>query len=476
MEVKFSVYFTDHTGIKKRIDEKIIDIEEGNWSIEVGKLYQSFTFVANNLYIHPSIVGDLIERVEVKYQIDDGEAKSEKFVIDSVDLLPNQNVRVYTKTIGVKYSEKYSGLRSETIPATSFKDLIGKMIDLPVDMNKMTDIPLSFDWNIDNKSIEESFNELSSITGFEFYWWEGTLHIEDKKRIEEDDTPIYQFDQIKNILEFNTSSNKEDPKISKLYINTTAIENIEAEPTITLEINDSPQCCSPDNVLIFQDNDGNTYKMRPVNAFWVCYFSPTSTLPQCNLPYEEGERIVIENYSLSPGDDYVKLAGGIDEIIAIEGVENHSFIQGVNLLTFTPVEEETELKVTYKTRVLYGVINHSKYPKSVPFEVKHFNQIIKYTHQIELNGFYPVPYDLTINLMRDWGVDYVNAINKTIQVAKKEGDVWVVKGQIVSNPFGEAVLSIPEYGTYQLTMEGEEPLYIDWYINKKSIYMDEVVK
>jgi len=136
--------------------------------------------------------------------------------------------------------------------------------------------------------------------------------------------------------------------------------------------------------------------------------------------------------------------------------------------------EKGELKVTYKTDCLYGTIEHSKYPKTVNFYITHFNQVIDYEHKIELNGYYPVPFDFTLNLMSDWGIDYAEAINKNITISKMDGDVFVELGEFTSNAFGELKFTINEYATYKFEMEEQEPLYLDWYINNKKIYMDEV--
>ena len=186
----------------------------------------------------------------------------------------------------------------------------------------------------------------------------------------------------------------------------------------------------------------------------------------------EGERIVIENYKLE-NDNFVRLTGGIEEIIAVEGVENYSFEKGYNVLVFDYVEKG-ELKITYKTKVLYGTIEHSKYPKTINITIKHFNQIINYDHKIELNGYYPIPYNFTLNLVSDWGLDYAEAINKSVTISKKSGDVFVEIDDFESNSFGELEFNIEEYNTYKFETENQEPLYLDWYVNNKKIYMDEV--
>jgi len=473
MEVYLSVYFTDHLGQKKKIDDKIVSIQDGIFDINIHKIYNSLTFVVNDLYIDPAIIGDLVERIELRYKVDDEDEVTEKFVIDSIDYLKDNNIKVYCKSKTVKYAYKYSGDLSTIIQTSSVKDLISKLLpDVSVNYENLTDIPLLFDYEIKDKSIEEVIEDLSKITGFDYYFYRGVLYFEDKKRINKEDKAVRKFSELTDIIDFSTSTNKDEKKINKIYINKKDDKVFAAKPTIALEIKDSPQCCSPDEVLIYTDDEGNTYKINPQNAFFVVYFSPIIQIPKCNVLYEIGERILIEKFELN-NDEYVELTGGIEEIIAIEGVKNYVFEKGYNLLVFDKVEKG-ELKITYKTKVLHGTIGHSKYPKNVNFLITHFNQKIDYTHKIELNGYYPVPYDFTLNLMKDWGIDYAEAIKKQVTISRKDGEVFAVMGTYESNAFGELEFSISEYNTYKFEMSGEEPLYLDWYVNKKQIYMDEV--
>ncbi len=465
MEVFLSLYFTDHLNQRKKIDDKIVSIQEGVFDIKINKIYNSLTFVVQDLYIAPQLVGDLVERVEIRYKVDNEVV--EKFVIDSIDYLKDNNIKVFCKSKTIRYTTKIDKI----IQCSSLKGLLNSLLE-DINYDKLTDIPLLFDYEIDNKTVEEVVSDLSKITGFEYYFYQGVLYFEDKKRIQKDDVAIKRFSEISDIIDFSTSTNKDEKKINKIYINKKDDTVFAAKPTIALDIKDSPQCCSPDDVKIFTDDDNNTYKINPVNAFFIVYFSPTIQLPKCNIEYEVGDRILIEEYKLN-NDEYVELMGGIDEIIAIEGVENHTFKVGYNMLVFDKVEKG-ELKVTYKTKVLHGTIEHSKYPKNVNFLITHFNQKIDYTHKIELNGFYPIPYDFTLNLMSDWGIDYSEAINKDITISKKSGDVFVIVENHTSDSFGEMKFNINEYNTYKFELSGQEPLYLDWYINKKQIYMDEI--
>jgi hypothetical protein len=470
---KYSVYFTDHLGVRKKINiDNIATLETGILGIENKRLYADFTFITNGIYYHPEIIGDLEERIEFIYKIDDNDEKSIKFVIDGVDYLPDNNIKVYCKTKGIKYSYKYSGVLNKTIKSSSVKSLLDKLIDIEKNTDNLMDIPFHFDYTIQDKSVEEVVQDLSKIIDFDYYYQDGIIYFENKKVIQKDDEAVYRFSELKHIIEFNTNNNKDDKKINKIIFNYKEEDPITAEPKIKLDIKNSPQCCSPDEVKIYTDDNDNTYKISPVNAFYVVYYTPLIRKPQINMEASSGEKIVVENFKLK-NDEFVRVAGGIKELIAIDGVNNPNFEIGYNVITFDKVEKG-EMKVTYKTDVLYGTIEHSKYPKVINFNIKHFNQILDYDHKIELNGYYPVPYDFTLNLISDWGIDPSEDINKNVNIAKKQDDVFVDIGSAISNSFGELEFNIEEYGVYKFSKDGVEDLYLNWFINKKELTLDSV--
>ena len=468
LNVTLEIYFTNHLNKKIKLNDFIIDVEDGVFSIQNKKIYSSLVFVTHDVYFSPDIVGDGIERIELIYKIEGDLSYSgaEKFMIEDIEYLENENIKVYSKTKGYKYTKEKL---NKIIPANSVKELITSLLaDLTIDFSKFSDIPLLFDYEIENKTAEDVINEISKITDFDYYYFNGTLYIEDKRVINPEDNALFRFNEIEHITDFSTTYTK-DNVINRVEINLED-EEIISTPTIALEIKNSPQCCSPDEVIIYTDDSGNTYKINPVNAFFVVYYSPLIATPKINLPAKKGERVLIETFKLN-NDNFVKLTGGVKELIAVEGVENYKAVD--NILMFDKVEKG-ELKVTYKTDCLYGTIEHSKYPKTINFYITHFNQVIDYDHKIELNGYYPIPFDFTLNLCTDWGIDYIDAINKNVTISKKDGDVFVELGEFTSNAFGELEFTISEYGTYKFEIQGQEPLYLDWYINNKKIYMDEV--
>ena len=470
--IKFSIYFTNHLNKKTKIDDKIVSIEDGILEIDNLKLYNSLVFIVNNLYFEPSIIGDLIDRIEVKYQIDEQDAVSEYFVIDSIDFLLDNNIKVYTKSKTIQYSYKYSGNQNKLVQSSSLKELIDKLMPTTtIDHTNLTDIPFIFDYTIENKSIEEVISELQKITLYDYYFCKGVLYFEDKKNIKEDDISIQKFTSLNDIIELNTSINKDDKKINKVLINEQDEKILASVPTITLDIKDSPQPCSPNEIVSFNDED-TLYKVSPVNAYYIVYFSPTTALPTINMNAESGDRIVIERYVLER-DNNVTLVGGINQILAVEGVSNYSYKAGYNLLTFDFVEAG-ELKITYKTTVLHGTVGHQKYPRDMSFNIQHFDQQIKHIHQIEMNGYYPIPYDFTLNLVSDWGIDYADAIDGTVKLSKYEDGSPNFIANINVDMFAETTFNISIYGTYRFDRDGQDALFLDWYINKKRFYQHEM--
>ena len=472
MNVKFSIYFTNHLDKKIKIDNKIVDADDGVLEVEETKLFNTLTFTVNDVYFDSAIVSDLVERIEVKYQLDDEEIVSDYYVIDSIEYLLDNNIKVYCKSKTIQYSYKYSGNKNELIQASSLKVLLDKLlVNTTLNYTNLTDIPFLFDYEIKDKSVEDVIEELHNITLFDYYYDKGILYFEDKKSIKEDDVSVQRFTSLKDILEFNTSTNKDDKKINKIFINTKNQETIFAEPIITLDLNDSPQPCSPDAVVMFEDKK-KTYKVSPVNAYYIVYYSPITQPPTINMNCESGDRILIENYQLEK-DYFVRLAGGIKELIAVEGVENYHYEPNYNFLTFNKVEKGS-LKITYKTTVLHGNIEHQKYPTEMNITIQHFNQLLEHTHKIELNGFYPVPYNFTLNLVSDWGLDPANVINQEISIYKYDGEDIRNIDSFAVNIFGEVTFEIESHGTYKFTMDGvDNDLYLYWYVNRMKLFFSE---
>jgi len=461
--IKRSIYFTNHLDNKKKIDDFIVDVEDSILEISNKKIYNTFTFTTNKVYYDPTIIGDDIERIEFKFKINDNDVKSFYFVIDSIEYLTNNNIKVYAKSKSYKYTK---GKINKIIQATSVKNLIETLLsDITLNFDNLTDIPLEFDYTIEDKTIDEAINDLSKITDFDYYFYNGVLYFEDKKVIKKDDTAIITFRDIEDIEEFNTSTNKDEIKINKIFINEKKERVILSEPQIILDINDSPQCCSPDEVKIYIDSQGNKYKMKPINTIYTLYFSPTTKIPTFNLKNEDEieDKIVVEKFKLQ-NDNFVVLNGGIDELIEVAGVENYTYKKHHNVLAFDYIEKG-ELKISYKTKVFNGVVEHSKFPKDVLFLAKHFNQILNFIHKIQINGYCPIPYTYTISLIKDWGIDSNEALGR---------EVSSPFGTLISDNFGDITFKIQKYGTFKFETDGYEPLYLDWYINKKELYMDEI--
>ena len=472
MEVKLSVYFINHLDKKIKIDSNIVDINDAILEKDMNKLYNSLTFVTNNIYYDTSIVGDLSERIEVRYKVDDGIEVVEKFVIDNISYLQNNNIRINCKSITIRYSYKYAGAIDKSFQASTLHELLGMLLPHSnLDTTNLFNYPLIFDYEVKNKSIEEAIIEIQKFTKFDYYLNDDIIVFEDKKTIKEDDVSVKRFTALEDIISLNTRTNTDKKKINKILINSKKEEFLTASPLITLEIKDSPQCCSPDEVQLFEDGN-NTFKISPVNAYYLVYYSPTIQEPVINMEVLTGDRIVIENYKLEK-DESVTLVGGIDELLGIDGVENYTFEQGVNLITFDYVEKG-ELKITYKTKVLYGSIKHSKFPKNININIKHFNQQLDYVHKIEFKGYYAIPHILKINLVSDWGIDYNDAINGTVKVSKREDGAFVEYTDLDVDVFAETDFEITEYGTYKLERDEQEPLFLDWYVNSKKNYMHEV--
>ena len=464
--INYSVYFTNHLQEVIKIDSNIV--ENSSIITQTNKLYSSFVFTTNGIYYKPDIVGDLQNRIKVRYKIDTENEVNLYFVIDYVEYLDDGNIRVYCKSDGIKYTSKYGSLLNGVISANSLSSLLSNIIP-NADIN-ITDCNLIFDYTVKNKSAEEVINDLHNIFYFDYYVANNTIYFRDKRTIQ-DETPIKTFNSIEDILTISTTTDTSNKNIGFVNINIKKIDDIYSTPKMNLQIKDTPQCCSPDNVEIYTATDGTVYRINPVNAYWILYYSPLTEIPNCNIAYQSGEREVIEHFELKD-DDFVELVGGIDTIVAISGVTNPTYIQNYNVLAFDKVTEGS-LDITYKTKVLHGTITHSSTPKEIRFSITHYNQQIDYIHKIQFDGYYPIPYNLKINLMKDWGLDYDNSINKTIAVGKFDGESFVSYGNYTSDSFGNFTLPLNEYNHFLLSTDGAKDLHLDYFANDMKFFMSD---
>jgi len=462
IKVLFSVYFTNHLNKEIKLDEYLVNLEDDILEIDNKKIYSTFTFVTNGIYYDPAIIGDNKERIKVRYKINDNDEVNLYFIIDNIEYLTNNNIKVYAKSKIYKYTKTKL---NTIIQADSIKNLIQKLLpDVTLNFDNFTDTPLIFDYTIEDKTIDEVINDLSKITDFDYYFYKGVLYFEDKKTIQKDDIPVAIFRDIEDIEEFNTTTNNDEPKINKLYINEKENDKILATPQIILDIKESPQCTSPDNIIVYTDSKGNKYKLKPINSLYYVYYSPLIGKPKTNMEVEFIEnKVVIEEFELN-NDNYVVLSGGIKEIIAVEGVSNYEYVKNYNVLTFDFVESG-KLKISYYTDCYFGVIEHSKYPKNINMIFEFFNQKIDFIHKIEENGFYAIPNTITISLIKDWGISADEAIFKEVNSSF---------GVLQANAFGEIEINITRYGKYTFQTENYDNLYLDFYINSKKLYMDEI--
>ena len=471
--IKFRISFINHLNEEINLNDFIVSVEQGSLIYEINKGYVNLDFVTNKVYYDPSIIGDDIERVKVKWQINTDNIQTELFCVEAVDYLKEGNIKIYCKSKSFKY-EKYN--LNDVITGSTLKEIISNIfIDLTINFDNFTDLPFNGSLENENKSGFDLLNELVDFYKFEYFYRQGILYIQDKKSIQKNDTPIYTFSEIKDIEEFDTSTDLFKKRINTIKFNTDKEIIKQNLPSLKMDIKPDPQTTSPNEVLIYTDDNGNKYKLKPVKAQFTIYYSPiTDNIPICNIDTQLKEKTLVEKYTLN-NEDYLRVTGHIKELLGIEGVNNYSYNIGDNLILFDK-KINGEVKISYKSDVLVGEITNSEYPKNVLIKVNYLDRKIDYIHKIELNYYYPIPYDLTLNTISDWGLSADISINQEIQVSKYDNTtgVFVSLTTINSNEFGDFTLSISEYNTYRFDMTNQEPLFLDYFVNKKEIYMNEV--
>ena len=472
--IKFNISFTNHLNENINLNNFLINVETGCFLYEINKGYASLDFVTNKVYYDPSIVGDNVERIKVKWQIDNNDIQEELFCIEAIDYLKDNNIKVYCKSKSFKYEKYYI---NKEVTGQNLVELISNIFndDINLDFTNLTNFDLIGTLHGENKSGFDLLNELIQTYKFEYYYRQGTIYFCDKKSINKNDVAVIKFSGIKDIESFNTNTDLFKKRVNKIVINKDDKFVNKFESVLKLEINPSPQNTSPDEILVYTDDKGNKYKLAPQKAQFYVYYSPkTDITPEINLPYEIKEKTIVEKYELN-NERYLRVTAHIKELLGVDGVDNYTYDIGDNLLIFDK-EYTGEVKISYKSDVLAGIITNSKYPKDINFNIKYLDRVINYTHKIKLNYYYPLPYNLTLNTISDWGLSADISINKTINISKYDtaSSAFVAQGNTTSDEFGDFVINLTEYGTYRFDIDGQEPLFLDYFVNKKNIYMNEL--
>ena len=386
--IKFSVYFKNHLNKNIKIDDNIVNIEDGIFEISNQKIYNTLTFVTNGIYYSPDIIGDNLERIKIKYQIDD-KINEEFFIIEEIEFLDDDNIKVYAKSITYKYTKQ---TLNKIIKANSIQELIFKLFryeplsefEIPeVKINcNFENIPLIFDYVIENKTPQEVITEITKITGLDYYFYKGELYFEDKKVINIDDEPIKEFNEIEDILDLSTSQTNNP--LNKVYINEIDEHRVIAKPELEMEID--TQKVAPDKVINLGDR-----VIAPQTANYKVYFSPITKTPTFNRSYKKVLKKITQTFEVPDTWYYLKLKGGIKEIIDIKGVKNYTYEKGFNIIVFE--REDDEITITYTTYVLVGRVPSYSSTRTIKFLISHFNRYIDYDHKIEVDPNYYSPDD-----------------------------------------------------------------------------------
>jgi len=510
MTINFGVYFTDHLGKTKKINDNIIDIADGLVDVEVNRLYAVASFITNGVYYDPTIIGDGVERVEIRWQIDDKEIKSHKFVIDGLDFLEDNNIRIYLKTKGILFSYKYSGLIDYTAGFLSLKEILSDILDgLELDFDNFTDRELPSYYKSERKSKEEIIEELSSIFGFEYYYNEGKIVFSDNENLTikfeniPSDKYINVYDYLLKTVEYGESAGKfnedvilnfstsidTDIKISKIILNETKdvilqngsvdeVLGLNDDPigNIIFEINPSPQPAAPSENLNYT-NGSNTYTIAKKGAVYKCFFAKKEALINARITadkidaeYESKEDTLIEKWTLNK-EKIIKLKSFVKNIIDIKFSPSFSGYYKTKDNTIALSEEyDGTVTISYNTEYLIGEIPPISEEMTIKFKIEALGEEKEYEHKIVLDGYYPLPYDLTISLCSDMGFGYSEALYKDVFIYKYNTDTGYFNSNVYasyqSNGVGEFVFHITEYGLYKIVCENHI-LYLAYFVNKK---------
>ncbi len=333
-------------------------------------------------------------------------------------------------------------------------------------VDNYVDYPVSL--SIEDSTRFDALLELAKITGAEVYEVGGKLIIENAKVIS-DEIPVLSFHERRDTLSMSTSVVV--PKTKSVAINISEADTaVFAKPSLTLAIDYDIHPVSPLSPIVYT-KDTQTYTISPCQGRAIIYYAPTNKDPAIiggNFVKRTGYKVV-EKFTLD-GDFSVALAGGISEIIGAEldgtPFTDFVFVPGQNTLAWSEAKSG-ELKIGYKTDVFYALMPPSEKPKKINIKAAHEGLTLSHLYIYDYNGFFPLPFERTISLITDFGLDSNDAIGAAV-VVKKNG---AIIQNTTADAFGELDIIFTAYGFYCLESTGVTR-YITLFANEYSLSAD----
>lgn len=341
-------------------------------------------------------------------------------------------------------------------------------------MSALEDFPIGRTIEAVGMTPLELIDSIKERYGFDYRFQEDKIIFAPVKAIEKEAETAAFFDEVSEIESIESSTELFKRRIKRIVVNKRmAEEGVTVSTSLKMKIEPSPQPCGPPEVLAYQDGD-TTYKIGPRRARFVIYYWPTTMQPRCNFTVKSGVKRIVESHSLN-NERFLLLSGNINDPLSvkIDGTDTPFGARGRLIEFFDPVS--ADVKVSYKSEVLFGVIENSPLPKEIAMTITHYDRRIDYTHKIELNGYYPIPYDLTLNAVAAWGVSDDVCSNRIVDLYRFDQGIgdFVSVGSVRSDGFCDLTVPIDRYGTYKLIMGGREPLFLDWFVNRMETYLNE---
>ena len=478
----FDLLYDDGNGfasIAENVDTMTVTTEKGT-------PYTIVEFSAQNVPFRQSHVRDGERRIELRLREDSGETITIRALVDSLKQKGNNRVKVVAKTAGALLSEEYSYRHTVRFEGDTGQVLVQilEVVGLAADISGYTSFELpGGGYAAEDISLGAMVDDILSITMAEILHDpssgnDGTIVIRNAQAIEKDDTPSASFNSIDDIEAFDTSSNTEGMLIDTVYVNQESKRSELIEPSLVLEIDQSPQPYSPVSVLKFIDDETKEeYRIGPVSTWVRIYFSPQGVDPKISISdpeivFTKNTRLVFEEYEVGR-DQSIKARGEIHRVegltvSGVECVEDYDYeIAGGNAIVFKR-EHTGHARLLYETDIYEAILPADDRPgRSIEFQVTHEDREIRYLHKYEYDGYWPSPYTHTFDLVNDWSFRYDDISNTTVGLYRITGkDTSEFVGNITSSSTGLLDVQMGEYGIYMLTHTGYEPLYVEYYVNK----------
>ena len=173
-----------------------------------------------------------------------------------------------------------------------------------------------------------------------------------------------------------------------------------------------------------------------------------------------------------------QLEGGYGNATYTDLLSSATFKVGYNKIILDK-KYTGDYKLSYLTDIYRGEIEAVSKETKKYIQINLLNAEIDYTHLIEAKDYFPEPFLIKIDLLKDWNFETNEAINAEFDIYKIAFDTGAETflKKVKSNSFAELNFLLSEYSMYSIKKTDKDTLYIKYFANVyEKIWNSETIK